>query len=320
MGDTKYITQLAEQAGSTATNSVVGAAMGMILGGYNDRRQLKQQERLQNLQMKGNKEMTDYEYMKQLQMWKDTGYEAQMQQLKEAGLNPALMYKGAGAGGMTIGSGGGGATGGAAAPAGGMEVMNMMAQQAQIALIKAQTEKTKAETQNVPITGENIQASTASLTQGIENAKAQQELTEIQSGIASIEEHIKGQTQNAAIAMIRSELRSATASMHILERNNNIDAATADEKIAIIEAQLITAALNNDAIRKGLAKTDQEIEQIKTAMTVALRTITNAENQTAIDQSLADFERSFGKQAGAILNSLVSGGINIATRRKGGKK
>ena len=146
-------------AAGLAANAI-GAGMGLLLEGHNDRRQLRQQQELQNMQMKGQKEMTDYNLAKQMELWNATNYKAQMAQMAKAGLNPALMYGTGGPGGTTQAAQGQGPTGGNA-PTGGMEVMNMMMQKAQIQLLEAQTQKTKAETTNIPKTGQNIDADTA---------------------------------------------------------------------------------------------------------------------------------------------------------------
>ncbi len=80
------------QLGMGLISQGVGGLMGMGIGAYNDNRQEVQQRKMQNLQIQGQKEMTDYNAQKQLQMWKDTNYSAQMGELEKAGLNPALMY------------------------------------------------------------------------------------------------------------------------------------------------------------------------------------------------------------------------------------
>lgn len=56
-----------EQAGEDLWN----AGMGIVLGGFQDARQVRQQDRLQRLQIAGQKEMTDYNMMKQLEMQTD---------------------------------------------------------------------------------------------------------------------------------------------------------------------------------------------------------------------------------------------------------
>ena len=93
--------ELGMQAASQAASGLIGTGMGLLLEGHNDRRQLRQQEKLQNLEIKGSKELTDYNAAKQLEMWKATNYPAQIEQMKLAGLNPALAYGMGGGGGVT---------------------------------------------------------------------------------------------------------------------------------------------------------------------------------------------------------------------------
>lgn len=308
-------------------SSIVGAGMGLLLEGHNDRRQIEQQRRLQALQIQGQQEMGNYNYGKQLQFWKDTNFQAQMQQLKMAGLNPALLYKQGGAGGMTIGAPGGNITG-ASAPTGGMEIMNMIAQKANVDLIKAQTDKTKAETSAVAPGIEKTQAETASLTQGIQNQKAQEELLHIERSIKATEDFIKGKTQNAAIGMMLQELREGYARMEIMERLNTIDEATKDEKIELMEIQVVTALINNSltttqigAVTAGTKKTMAEISKMNTDIAIAWRQIRNAETQTQIEQQLANWETSLGSQATGIIRTLLEQlpGKAGGPKSKGGK-
>ena len=123
--------------------------------------------------------MIDYSKNADYNMWLKTNYPAQKEQIKAAGLNPALLYGMSGGGGATIGGGAPSVTGSgaanpnsAAAATTGMGIMN----QAQLALLDAQkknidanTAKTVAETPNVEKTGKNIEASTQSILQGINN-------------------------------------------------------------------------------------------------------------------------------------------------------
>lgn len=153
--------------GLQQAGKVVDAGMGLILGGHNDRRQIKQQEKLQELQIKGQKEMTDYNTSKQLQMWKDTNFEAQRKELEKAGLNTGLLYGMGGGGGSTASISQGNVSGGQA-PQGGREIQDIMGIglqyqliQAQKDNIKAQTEKIKAETEKTTgVDTANIKADT----------------------------------------------------------------------------------------------------------------------------------------------------------------
>ena len=78
-----------KQIGQAALGMATGlASQGMGLGmqqGYNSW--------AMNEQVKYAKELTDYNYAKQLQMWKDTNYSAQTEQMRKAGLNIGLMYQ-----------------------------------------------------------------------------------------------------------------------------------------------------------------------------------------------------------------------------------
>ncbi len=86
-----------------------------------------------------------------MQFWKDTGYEAQMEMMKEAGLNPAMMYGQSGGGGQTTGSQTGGtASGGQSHAPMDIGAMISAAQTAsQIKLMEAQTKKTQAEADSI---------------------------------------------------------------------------------------------------------------------------------------------------------------------------
>lgn len=133
---------------------IAGAVGGMLGIGEKrqDQRQIEQQEKLQEMQIKGNKEMSEFEKKQQLDLWNKTNTEAQVKHIKEAGMNPALLYGMSGGGSATTGGGiGSGVSGGNAATGvqgQAMAIETMMAA-AQIENLKAQTEKTKAEAENI---------------------------------------------------------------------------------------------------------------------------------------------------------------------------
>lgn len=129
----------------TAGN-VIGTGMGLLMQNANDRRQLRQQEKLQKLQIAGSKELTEFQNKKQMEIWEATNYRAQMHQLKMAGLNPGLIYGSAGAGG-TLG-GAAAQVPGATAPAGGNEIATGMGIIMQNRLLQAQIDNIKADTKN----------------------------------------------------------------------------------------------------------------------------------------------------------------------------
>lgn len=135
---------------SIATNAI-GGAMGLALGGINDARQVRQQKKMQDMQIQGQKEMTDYNTQKAYGMWLNTGVKGQMDQIKKAGLNPALMYSGGGGGGGSTAISTGNVSAGNA-PTGGRETQDMisigMQMKAQNELLQAQKENIEADTVN----------------------------------------------------------------------------------------------------------------------------------------------------------------------------
>ena len=130
--------------GIPGLSQVIGAGLGLALQGHNDRRQVRQEGRLLEQQLGFDFRKMDYQNKLQKDLWDQTNFGAQMKHLKEAGLNPGLIYGMGGAGGATAGAPGAGVAGGKS-PQGGNELMGMGLQNAQLELMKAQTEKTKAE-------------------------------------------------------------------------------------------------------------------------------------------------------------------------------
>lgn len=131
--------------GANAANTAIGAGMGILLGKQQDKRQYEQQKKLQALQISGQEHLMGVAQRNQLQMWKDTNYRPQMEQLEKAGLNPGLIYGMNGGGGVTTGSSSGQVSGGnATGHSGEPQAMALGMLQAQN--IKAQTDNINADT------------------------------------------------------------------------------------------------------------------------------------------------------------------------------
>lgn len=245
-----------------------GAAFGIEMEKGQNRRQIEQQKRLQELQIQGNKEMTDYQKMKELEMWRNTSYPAQMAMMKEAGLNPSLMYGMGGGGGTTVGGGGAGVSGASASGSSGQGIagaqmgLQMKAQtellQAQKENIEADTANKQGDTANKPKVGANLDASTASLTQGIENQRAQERLTVIQGYIADTELEIKGKTKEDAIRLVSQEVEMADNEIRAMKRENWVDDATAKDRIGMVRARLAGALLENLLTDAKISLTKEE--------------------------------------------------------------
>lgn len=252
----------------SAAPGIIGAGMGIATAGLNDRRQIEMQKKLQEMQLQGNRQMIDYNMEKQLQMWKDTNYSAQMEELKKAGLNPGLLYGMSGGGGTTTGSGGGSVQGGNA-PTGGGEIMGGMGMgiqlgmmQAQKALIEAQTEKTKAETTKTStVDTQESQTRTQSLLQGINNAKAQEKILEVEKRLKDIQEFETKYSQNDRMDSIYYNVKQAMIALEMAERESFIQKATVNDKIDIIKSEAIGAGLRNSLTQANINATEEQIKK-----------------------------------------------------------
>lgn len=262
--------QLMEQVG----NNAAGAAMGLILGGINDRRQIRQQQKLQDMQIKGQQAMGAFNYAQQMQMWKDTNYWAQVKEMQRAGVNPALMYGMSGGGGTTTGGAGGSVTGGTA-PSGGGEMAAMMGMGIQGAMMRAQIANIEADTKKKEVDAaktagvdtENVKTDTAlkamgieNLAQGIKNQKASERLTKVTGDIAELELLIKDKTKEDAITAIQhSALRIIDEAKSALYQAN-VDEATWEKKIEMVEVEVAGMYLRNTQTEE---QTKLTVEQAK---------------------------------------------------------
>jgi len=118
--------------------------LSMIGGHQQERRNYRNNRNLMGLQNEYQRGLNQQGHDLQMDMWNKTNYGAQVQHMKDAGLNPALMYKGAGPGGTTGSQGGGSASMGSSQQGKVMDLQNMLVG-AQIKDLNAGAEKKKAE-------------------------------------------------------------------------------------------------------------------------------------------------------------------------------
>lgn len=250
-----------EELGMQAASGALGGIMGIALGAHQDKRQYNQAARMQHLQTEGMKKMTDYNMMKQLEMWEKTGYGAQKKQMMEAGLNPALMYGMGGGGGQSsnintgnVGAGGGPNTGGEAQAMMGMGLqMNM--QRAQVELMQAQARNLDADTANKPKTGENIGADTA--LKGLQG-----EVLKTQNEIQKLDMKMNTETYFSRLNEIVSRSIEQQEKGVIAGVQREIAEETINENITKIKEEAIGAGLQNAATRAGIALTQEQTRKI----------------------------------------------------------
>lgn len=258
-------TQAAGQAAGAASNAI----MGIVFGGLNDRRQIRQQRRLNELA----NAQTEFNMQKQLEMWEATGYVGQKEQMKRAGINPALMYGMSGGGGQTAGINTGAA---GAAPGGGGEIMGMMGMGLQMQLMKAQKDLLESQAKKNNVEAEKTagvdtregEARIDMLMQGVDNARQQNEIQKLEITLKNIENFEKQASQVDRLDYIRYQTRQAERQLQIVSNEAYISSATMREKVKIVQQEAIGAVLRNALVAKqteatgvGMAVDQQKIKE-----------------------------------------------------------
>lgn len=297
-----------EGIGSNILNTATGGALGIIMQKQADKRQLRQQQKLTNMQLAANMEMGKFNYAQQMQMWHDTNYGAQMKELAKAGLNPGLIYGTGGPGGTTAAAPANGVTGGNA-PTGGGEIMGMMNQRMNLAMMQAQIENIKADTENKRVTTPNIQASTANIQANTGNTNADTALKQIELSIQKINEWYKEATVYTDVAIREAEYQKILNETAIIRNNNEITAETKKAKITEIVQASINSILTGEILKvqklKGLSEIQVNNAEIQ-KMTADIMQRGQEINIKTFEANLKALYPSLGDLGGQMLNSIKS--------------
>lgn len=315
----QFLQELGMQAASDTQQGLLGIASGAI----NDRRQIKQQAKLNKLQ----REQMDYAQKLQLQMWLDTNYPAQMEQLKKAGLNPGLIYGMSGGGSATTGSQSAGSA--ANAPSGGGEITAMMGMgiqrqmlQAQKDLLESQTDLNKAEAENKRGVDRTLgETQVKDLLQGISNKQAQETLTRVQTRLTSLQAELQTMTLDDQANYIGWQ--AMKMQQELMQANNEtyISNETLQTKVDLIRQELVNAYLDAAVKKSGIAVNEQQIKNMAQDLINSIREIEikqgHLDNDTIRVQVAAFAEKIkanypglwnvIGRYADKTLRSIVDG-------------
>lgn len=254
------------QAAAGAASNALGIGVQRLGSAYDRRQQLKTQTGLTEIQKAAEKEMMDFQQQKQLEMWEKTGYSAQMKQMKDAGLNPGLMYGMGGGGGQSIGAGVPAISGGTAqhvnTGALGMQAGSQLALlAAQTRALNTQADKNAAEaTKTAGTDTTESQTRTDSLLQGIDNAKQQHEIQKLEITLKNIENFEKQASQEDRLDYIEYQTKIAARQLTLATNEANLSTETLENKIKTVALDTIGAALRNAKTQTDTRKSETEIE------------------------------------------------------------
>lgn len=295
--------------------------------------QLSNQMQLNANQYRYQTQLNEQGMKNQLAMWRATNYPEQVKMMKDAGLNPALLYGKGGGGGATTGSQtGGSAQGGSAAmgqapPPNYMDIASISKIGAEIALMKAQEKKTLADAGLSGAQSElakaemyNVHEATKLLTQQITTETMKQETINLQNETMKIEKDSKELSLKLDKATFDAKVQTIEQNLENMKQTNlKIIAETesaqieAENKEKLIKQQItlnnwsmVEAQVRIAAAKKGIELTDNQIWKMKEEV------LQGWENVQTNKDALTTSEKNTKALADATIKSAwIVGGLSL---------
>lgn len=255
----------------TLAGPAISTALGLALQGHNDRRQLRQQDKLNRQQLGIDLQKMEAQKKNQLEIWEATGYQGQMRQLNEAGLNPGLLYGMGSGGGQSMGAGAPG-VGAAKAPIGGAEILSMQLMGAQKELIQAQTAKTEAEA--TKISGVDTEIATA------------------EARIKKLEGQLKYDTYEAIYGKAIAEWGNLEAELQKKKAEGTIAEGTVDTEIQRRQGEVLGILLTNELKQEQINLTEAQTKAMIETIAQKWKEIDIKQGQLALDRFVQDVANS----------------------------
>lgn len=240
----------------------IASIIGGLVAGAGDwgasRQQFTDQLRLMQRQQEIAKDMAIFNQQLGLDTWEKTGYGAQAEQMRKAGLNVGLMYKGGGGAGTTQTTAGqmpGAGSAPRANPGMALQMaMQMEMQKAQIENVKADTDQKRAQ---IPKT----QAETSQIEANTHNTKLDTELKNLDISLKRVQTGIAQGTEQDVIKQIQAEAERAVQTAKIASNQNEIATQTKEDVIKQVSLATTEAQLRIDMQRAGLIKIGVDMQE-----------------------------------------------------------
>ena len=243
-----------------AAGAAAGGIFGLIGQRARMRRQHANQKELMEQQYLNQRQLNLQGHQLQMDMWNKTNYPAQMAMLKEAGLNPALLYGMSGGGGTTTGSQGGGAAAGG--HAGMLDIGSALSASklaAEIDLLKSQSDKTKKEGDFVDSQTEETKVNISNIIETTNNTKLRNTLPGVETDIKKIE-------RSYTTEQVETNLREQESRIKNLDMNTGVTEGMKEALINKAQAEAAGAWLTNKLTEEKVNLTREQQHQIQNSV------------------------------------------------------
>lgn len=274
-----------------------------------DKRQVEQQGKLNDVNAKTAKELADYEQALKMKMWKDTNYGAQLKQAEMAGVSKAAVLGGNGSGaggGASVGSVGGGNAADAAAAQN--AATNQAMSMAQIANLNANTKKTEVEAQNMGaegIGGQNVQADTA----------VKQATAKIQEVAANVAKTTEYEAVRQIVGAANEQIEKAR------EQFNKAQVAEETQRAEIqkIQAEAAGELVKNSLMRSEIGKNAAQVNEISNSIKQKWAQVKQGQEQVNINKFKEEIKASY-PAVWDILGRVLDNALDETYQRIHGRK